>query len=196
LKLSENEIRDIYVSSLLHDVGKIGIDDAILGKPGRLTDEEFEVIKTHTVLGAKIMEPIQQMEPIIPGLRHHHERCDGSGYPDGLTREQTPMMARIIAVADTFDAITTDRPYQDRMTFEVAVARINELKGQFLDAQVVVAFNNACVAGHIRLDREMETETIMIPPSQEEGDDVLANVDVIPAMPVSASDPGTGSAVE
>jgi len=143
LGLSDENLRDIHVSSLLHDVGKIGIDDAILRKTGRLTHEEFEIIKTHPVLGATIMAPIHQMEKIIPGLRYHHERADGSGYPIGLVGEKIPMMARIIAVADTFDAITTNRPYQKCMTFEQGRARINELCGRYLDARVVDAFNRA-----------------------------------------------------
>jgi len=150
------ELHDIHVSSLLHDVGKIAIDDAILKKASPLTPQEFEIIKTHTVRGAAIMAPIRPMQSILPGLRHHHERCDGSGYPDGLARAQTPLMARIIAVADTFDAITTDRPYQRGMGFERAVARINELKGPALDPAVVEAFNRACVAEEIRLEVEPE----------------------------------------
>ena len=126
--LGDADLRDLHVSSLLHDVGKIGIDDAILKKNGQLTDEEYETIKTHAALGATIMSPIRQMKNMLPGLRHHHERCNGRGYPDGLTRDQIPQMARIIAVADTFDAITTVRPYQEPMTFEFAMARINELR--------------------------------------------------------------------
>jgi HAMP domain-containing protein len=154
LGLSDAELREIHVASLLHDVGKIGIEDHILKKTSALTDDEFEIIKTHPVLGANIMAPIRQMKNMLPGLRHHHERCDGSGYPDRLERAGIPFMARIIAVADTFDAITTNRPYQRRMTFEQAVARINELKGPALDDEVVEAFNRACHAGLIRLGEE------------------------------------------
>jgi HD-GYP domain-containing protein (c-di-GMP phosphodiesterase class II) len=151
LELAREEIRDIHIAAQLHDVGKIGIDDAILQKPGALTDEEFAVMKTHTVKGAAIMSQIPQMERIIPGLRWHHERADGRGYPDGLTGEAIPLMARIIAVADTFDAITTRRPYQAPMGFERARARINELREVALDARVVDAFNGACDQGLIRL---------------------------------------------
>ncbi|MDX1388922.1 MAG: HD domain-containing protein, partial [Acidobacteriota bacterium] len=148
------EVRDIHVASLLHDVGKIGIDDAILRKPGTLTPEEFGAMKTHTTLGASIMEPIRQMKKIIPGLRSHHERMNGSGYPDGLAGDEIPLMARIIAVADTFDAMTTHRPYQKAMTMEAALARINELKGVALDVKVVEAFNRAFHAGEFRLEEE------------------------------------------
>lgn len=158
LGLDEDEVRDIHVSSLLHDVGKIGIDDAVLKKPGRLTDAEFEIIKRHPVLGAEIMAPIRSMNRIIPGLRWHHERFAGGGYPDGLIGEQIPLMARIIAVADTFDAMTTHRPYQTAMTFAQALHRINEvLCGTNLDPQVVAAFNTACELGRINPQAEIES---------------------------------------
>ncbi len=165
LGLADEVLRDIHVSSLLHDVGKIGIDDAILRKTGQLTDDEFEIIKTHTVLGATIMAPIHQMDRIIPGLRYHHERGDGSGYPSGLVGENIPLMARIIAVADTFDAITTNRPYQKRMSFEQGRARINELRGKYLDSGVVEAFNRAYDEGLFRSgDGDDEVEALPAPP--------------------------------
>ncbi len=145
--LSEPDIADIHVASLLHDVGKIGVDDAILKKPGKLTPEEFEVMKLHTVIGANIMAPIRQMKRLLPGLRSHHERWTGAGYPDGLKGDEIPLMARIIAVADTFDAMTTDRPYQKAKGFEEAVARLNELKGSGFDEHIVESFNRAYVAG-------------------------------------------------
>ena len=154
MRLSEKDIRDIHVSSLLHDVGKIGINDVILNKPGKLTHDEFEIMKTHPVLGANIMSQIRQMKPIIPGLRWHHERWHGEGYPDGLSGEDIPLMARIIAVADVFDAMTTHRPYQDTMTFEQAHARINVLKGVALDERVVEAFNRIYAQGLIQPDPE------------------------------------------
>jgi HD-GYP domain-containing protein (c-di-GMP phosphodiesterase class II) len=157
LGLSQEELREVHVSAQLHDVGKIGIHDAILQKPGSLTDEEFEVMKTHTTKGAEIMHQIPQMKKMIPGLRWHHERADGRGYPDGLTGDRIPLMAKIIAVADTFDAITTVRPYQQPMTFERARARINELRAVALDAEVVDAFNRACAEGVIRLAPRVET---------------------------------------
>ncbi len=145
--LTREEIRALHVSSLLHDVGKIGIDDAILKKPAALTPEEYEVMKTHPERGAKIMSRIPQMKDIIPGMRFHHERWSGGGYPLGLKREEIPLQARIIAVADTFDAMTTDRPYQKAFSVEEAVERINNLKGVQLDPQVVAAFNRAYEAG-------------------------------------------------
>jgi HD-GYP domain-containing protein (c-di-GMP phosphodiesterase class II) len=145
--LSEKDIRDIHVASLLHDVGKIGVDDAILKKPGKLTPEEFEIMKLHTVIGANIMAPIRQMKRLLPGLRSHHERWTGEGYPDRLKGSDIPLMARIIAVADTFDAMTTERPYQKAVTFERALARLNELKGSGFDEHIVEAFNRAYLAG-------------------------------------------------
>jgi HD-GYP domain-containing protein (c-di-GMP phosphodiesterase class II) len=145
--LSEPDIADIHVASLLHDVGKIGVDDAILKKPGKLTPEEFEVMKLHPVIGATIMAPIRQMKRLLPGLRSHHERWTGEGYPDRLKGAEIPLMARIIAVADTFDAMTTDRPYQKAKSFEEALARLNELKGSGFDEHIVEAFNRAYLAG-------------------------------------------------
>lgn len=152
MNLSRKEIRDIHVASLLHDVGKIGINEAVLNKPGKLTDEEFALIKTHPVLGANIMSPIKQMESIIPGLRWHHERWGGGGYPDGLKGEEIPLMARIIAVADTFDAITTCRPYQATMPIDEAFETIRRLTGPNLEESVVAAFFAAFAAGRICLD--------------------------------------------
>ena len=145
--LSESDIADIHVASLLHDVGKIGVDDAILKKPGKLTHEEFEQMKRHTVIGETIMAPIRQMQRLLPGLRSHHERWTGEGYPDGLKGAEIPLMARIIAVADAFDAMTTNRPYQDAMSFERAHARLNELKGSGFEESIVEAFNRAYLAG-------------------------------------------------
>ncbi len=147
LGLSREAIRALHVSSLLHDVGKIGIDDAILKKPAALTDDEFEIMKTHTDRGAKIVSRVPQLSNIIPGLRFHHERWVGGGYPVGLKGSEIPLQARIIAVADTLDAMTTVRPYQQAFTFEQAAARINDLKGKAFDPEVVEAFNRAYEAG-------------------------------------------------
>jgi HD-GYP domain-containing protein (c-di-GMP phosphodiesterase class II) len=150
------QLREIHVSSLMHDVGKIGINDAILQKPGKLTDEEFEIMKTHTVLGANILAPIRQMKRIIPGLRWHHERMNGQGYPDGLFGDQIPLMARIIAIADTFDAVTTHRPYQKTMTFDEALQVLERLKGDALDEKIVDAFMSAYSRGLIRSENPDE----------------------------------------
>ncbi len=100
---------------LLHDVGKIGVPDAIINKPARLTEPEYDVIKTHTVMGAKILNNINEMPELVTGARWHHERYDGSGYPDGLKGTDIPEQARIIAVADAYDAMTSRRSYRDRL---------------------------------------------------------------------------------
>jgi HD-GYP domain-containing protein (c-di-GMP phosphodiesterase class II) len=180
--LSEGDLHDLHVSSLLHDVGKIGIDDAILKKQGRLTEEEYEIIKTHAALGGTIMAPIPQMKKIIPGMRHHHERCNGGGYPDRLSRDQIPLIARIIAVADTFDAITTKRPYQDPIRFEEAVEKINALRGETLDEPIVQAFNRACEKGLIRLDETDEDEDRVVPPPP-----LPAELDLVPVASVESA---------
>jgi HD-GYP domain-containing protein (c-di-GMP phosphodiesterase class II) len=137
---------------LLHDVGKIGVDDRVLKKPGKLTDEEFELMKQHTVKGANIMRPVAQLKDVLPGIELHHERLDGGGYPYGLSADQIPMMARIIAVADTLDAITTNRPYQSAMDLEFALDRIRSLAVSRFDPRVVNALESAVHAGRIRLN--------------------------------------------
>ena len=165
--LSEEDIRDIHVASLLHDVGKIGVDDAILKKPGKLTPEEFEVMKLHTVIGANIMAPIRQMKRLLPGLRSHHERWTGEGYPDNLKGEGIPLMARIIAVADSFDAMTTERPYQNAMSFEAALARLNELKRTGFDEHIVESFNRAYRAGEFTRQAEAPATPSPVPVASE-----------------------------
>jgi HD-GYP domain-containing protein (c-di-GMP phosphodiesterase class II) len=160
LGLSEEEIADIHIASLMHDLGKIGINDDILKKPGKLTPEEYEVMKTHAARGAQIMLPIRQMKSILAGLRSHHEKWNGSGYPDGLVGEDIPLMARIIAVADTFDAVTTHRPYQGAKTFEEALDILNSsLKGKALDEKVVEAFNRAYCKGMITPERDRKASS-------------------------------------
>jgi HD-GYP domain-containing protein (c-di-GMP phosphodiesterase class II) len=150
LGLSNDEIEKIRISALLHDVGKIGIDDKILKKPSALTDEEFEIMKKHPQKGFKIMSHIPAMKEFLPGMYMHHEMINGQGYPQGLKEEEIPVMARIVAVADTFDAMTTDRPYQQAMKFEDAIARIESFVGTRYDALVVNAFVEACREGQVR----------------------------------------------
>lgn len=149
LGLDEMTVETVRISALLHDVGKIGIDDKILKKPGFLTPEEFEVMKQHTVKGFNIMKSIEQMRNVLPGLRFHHEQWDGNGYPDRLKTEEIPLIARIIAVADTLDAMTTNRPYQQALTFEFAVEKINKNAGIKYDPRVVEAFNQAIQDGEL-----------------------------------------------
>jgi putative nucleotidyltransferase with HDIG domain len=137
LGLGAREVRNVQIGSLLHDVGKIGIDDRILRKPSVLTDDEYRYMKQHPEKGASMLAPIKNMKEINPAVRHHHERWDGGGYPAGLRAEEIPLIARIVNVADTFDAMTTNRPYQKAMSVERAVARLKELAGSAHDPQLV-----------------------------------------------------------
>jgi HD-GYP domain-containing protein (c-di-GMP phosphodiesterase class II) len=150
LGLSADEIEKIRISALLHDVGKIGIDDRILKKPAALDDQEFEVMKTHPQKGFKIMSQIPAMREFLPGMYMHHEMINGQGYPQGLEGDEIPMQARIVSVADTFDAMTTERPYQEAMELEAALTRLKSFIGTRYDARVVGAFIAACEAGKIR----------------------------------------------
>ena len=152
LNLDEKTVETISISALLHDVGKIGIDDKILKKPGFLTPEEFEIMKQHPVKGFNIMKTIEQMRNVLPGLRSHHEQWDGNGYPDRLKAEEIPLIARIIAVADTLDAMTTNRPYQQALTFQFAVEKINKNVGVKYDKNVVAAFNRAIEEGDLMVE--------------------------------------------
>lgn len=126
---------DIYMMGLLHDVGKIGIPDAVINKPARLTDEEFEIIKTHPALGAKILENIKEMPSLARGAKWHHEKYDGSGYPDKLVGEDIPVEARIIAVADAYDAMTSHRSYRSPLPQDVVRQEIIKGKGTQFDPE-------------------------------------------------------------
>ena len=150
MELPDDEIEKIRISALLHDVGKIGIDDNILKKPAALTDEEYEVMKKHPQKGYKIMSQIPAMKEFLPGMYMHHEMVNGQGYPQGLKGDEIPLMGKIVAVADTFDAMTTDRPYQKAMKFEDALTRIESFVGTRYDPGVVAAFAEACREGQIR----------------------------------------------
>ena len=136
--------RTLQVAALLHDVGKIGVPDRILRKPGRLTDEEFEAIRHHALMGAMIVGAAPGFEDTLDGIRHHHERWDGGGYPSGLRGEETPRLARIMAVADAFSAMTTDRPYRKGRRAEEALAVLAEGAGTQWDPECVAAFARAC----------------------------------------------------
>jgi len=155
LSLSDKEMRNLRISALLHDVGKIGIDDRILRKPGALSEDEFEVMKGHPVKGAAIMSGVAQLIDIIPGMKYHHEKWSGGGYPDGLEGEQIPMQARIVAIADTFDAMTTNRPYQKAMELGYVVEKIKSFAGTRFDPRVVEAFVNAVKRGDIQIEEQV-----------------------------------------
>jgi putative nucleotidyltransferase with HDIG domain len=151
LGLTPEVLDTLRISALLHDVGKIGVEDRVLKKPGSLTNEEFDLMKQHTIKGANIMRPVSQLKEMLPGIELHHEHMDGRGYPYGLQGTQIPLMAKIIAVADTLDAMTTNRPYQSAMDIDFALARIKTLTGTKFDPEVVKALESAVSAGKLRL---------------------------------------------
>ncbi len=165
LGLDADALDKLRISALLHDVGKIGVDDRVLKKPGALTPDEFELMKQHPVKGANIMRPVAQLKEMLPGIELHHEHMDGGGYPYGLCGEQIPLMARIIAVADTLDAITTNRPYQSAMSLDYALQRIRQCVGSKFDVAVVDALETAIRSGRLRLSQtvqEVETEASLL----------------------------------
>jgi len=149
LGLNFDDVFHVRIAAILHDVGKLGIKDGILNKPGGLTDEEYEIMRRHPAIGAQIMKPISKLRSIIPGIRNHHETWDGKGYPDKLAGEEIPMVARIVGVADTFDAMTTNRPYQKAMPLEFVVEKMKAMAGTRFDPTVITAFTAAVAAGDI-----------------------------------------------
>ena len=124
LELGADDLDALERGGFIHDIGKIGIPDAILLKPGRLTPTEFEIVKQHTVIGDQLCAKLRSLARVRPIVRHHHERCDGSGYPDPLVGDAIPLLAQIISIADTFDAATTERPYKAAVSFEEAVRQL------------------------------------------------------------------------
>lgn len=149
LGMPESELETLKMSALLHDIGKIAIDDAILKKPAALTDEEYEIMKTHPQKGYKIMSQIPAMKDFLPGMYMHHEMVNGEGYPQGLKGDEIPLQAKIVSVADTFDAMTIDRPYSRGMQLQAALARLRELVGTRYESGVVEALVAACDAGEV-----------------------------------------------
>jgi HD-GYP domain-containing protein (c-di-GMP phosphodiesterase class II) len=144
--LSEDEQRVIEYSSMFHDLGKMGIPDSILLKPGRLTEQEEAIMRAHPLKSAEIVSPLSQIpffRATLPGIKHHHERIDGAGYPFGISGEQIPLHARIILIADTFDAMTTTRPYRKGLAFEIAYKELKTFAGRQFDEQLVKVFLQA-----------------------------------------------------
>ena len=144
----------VRISAQLHDVGKIGIEDRILKKPGALTPEEFEIMKTHTTKGANILRPVPQLSAMLPGIELHHEALNGRGYPYGLKDDEIPLLARVIAVADTFDALTTNRPYQKAHDPIEALRIIQNLSGQRLDPKAIAALLAVFQRGEITIQKQ------------------------------------------
>jgi putative nucleotidyltransferase with HDIG domain len=140
IALPESQVDRIYMAGLLHDVGKIGVPEAVLQKTGKLTPEEFDQMKRHPGVGARILSDIKQVEDIIPGVLHHHERYDGKGYPTGLSGQNIPLMGRIICLADCFDAMTSNRTYRRALPLEVALSEIRRCSGTQFDPKLAEAF--------------------------------------------------------
>jgi putative nucleotidyltransferase with HDIG domain len=134
------ELKAIEAGALLHDIGKLGVPDYVLNKPSALSRAEFDVIKMHAPMGARILQAVDFPYPVVPIVRHHHEQWDGGGYPDGLVGREIPLGARIIAVVDCFDALTSDRPYRGRLSADDAIALLRSRKGTFYDPEVVERF--------------------------------------------------------
>ena len=150
LGYDEDTVENYYNIALLHDIGKIGIPPEVLNKPGKLTDEEFKIIKSHSSLGYSALKDISIMPELATGAGAHHERPDGKGYPRGLKQNEIPRVAQIIAVADTFDAMYSNRPYRKRMNFDKVVSIIREVSGTQLTSDVVDAFLRLVEKGEFR----------------------------------------------
>lgn len=140
LQLSPEECQQLLITGLLLDIGKLGISDSVLQDPARLSFEQFEIVKQHTVIGYQILRSVTGLEFALPGVLHHHESFDGNGYPHGLAGTQIPLFARILAVVDTYDAMTSDRPFRQGSSFEAVEARLQNSSGRFWDPVVVEAF--------------------------------------------------------
>jgi HD-GYP domain-containing protein (c-di-GMP phosphodiesterase class II) len=149
LNLESNEMRWLKLAAILHDIGKIGVEDRILRKADKLDEEEYDQMKQHTLMGAEIIGHIKQLHGIIPGLKYHHEKIDGKGYPEGLADDNIPLIAKIVAVADTFDAMTSDRPYRKPLKKEKACEELRRCCGTQFDRGLVDAFLKAYKMGKI-----------------------------------------------
>ncbi len=142
LSLSDTEVQRMWLAGYLHDIGKIGIKETVLNKPGKLDEEEWDLIQQHPVVAGRILGPIPELSDVIDIIVHHHERYDGTGYPDGLEGSSIPLGARILAVADTYDALTSRRPYRDPLAIEEAHRILEEAAGTYLDPVIARAFLN------------------------------------------------------
>ena len=155
LDLKEEDMETLRVACLLHDIGKVGIPDTILAKPGPLTEDERKIVEQHPVIGESICAPLKSLRHILPVIRHHHERMDGSGYPDGLHGDRIPLKARILQIADIYDALTTDRPYRDALSPHEALDVLSQEAGRgWLDQWLVRRFCNLCEAAGYFITKE------------------------------------------
>lgn len=160
LGLPEEEIETIRDGGLFHDIGKIGIPDAILQKTSKLTDEEYDDIKNHPSIGSHILQPAKIFSKIIPMVKHHHERFDGRGYPGNLAGEDIPLHARIVAIADAFDAMTSDRSYRPRFTLFKALDEIERCKGAQFDPKLAELFIEAIKENKEKIEQDLSIELI------------------------------------
>jgi len=142
-EIDDEFMNALHIESRLHDIGKIAIPDTVLNKPGKLNEDEYNQIKAHPVTSAHILAPIEDIKESIEIIRHHHERVDGKGYPSGYTKDQIPVRSRIIAVADSYDAMTSDRPYRKAMSIEEAISELEKNRGTQFDEEAVDAFISA-----------------------------------------------------
>lgn len=177
--LPEHEVEEVACGGLLHDVGKIGIPDEIINKPGKLTDAEFKVIQEHPVIGCRIVKPLDGSEVLLPAVRHHHEHWCGGGYPDGLAGEDIPLAARIIAVSDVFEALISDRSYRKRLTLEKAIEILESEAGKKLDPRLVKTFVSEVLPGVRELLPDIASE--------KDGDGSPHAAPVAPANPQTVS---------
>jgi putative two-component system response regulator len=164
--LSRNEIRDLMWAGYLHDIGKIGIPDAVLLKPGKFTPEEWQIMQQHVLIGERICQPLRTMRGVVPIIRHHHERWDGSGYPDGLIGDQIPLLAQMFQLIDIYDALTSERPYKQAFTPEEAIRMIDEetAKG-WRNPQLVEQFKKFIHAKHTTKEERLATLETFVQPA-------------------------------
>jgi HD-GYP domain-containing protein (c-di-GMP phosphodiesterase class II) len=149
LGLDNAQIEELRLSAILHDIGKIGVADRILQKPGKLEQDEFAEMSSHPSLGSDILANMKSLRKMLGGVRHHHEKFDGTGYPDGKKGDQIPLVARIISVADAFDAMTSSRAYRKALSVETAISELNNFSGSQFDPDVVAAFMQAYHSGEL-----------------------------------------------
>jgi putative nucleotidyltransferase with HDIG domain len=169
MNVSPEDLETIRVGAMLHDIGKMGISDAILQKPDKLTEEEAALIREHPVIGKRIIEGVHGFDRFLPIVEFHHENWDGTGYPHGLKAEETPLAARIVKVADTYDAMTSDRPYRRGMSHESALRILREVAGTELDRNVFAAFSRVSTLSHGDAETQAELQSLAQAVESERG---------------------------
>jgi putative two-component system response regulator len=162
MRLDSRHLLSLYLGGYLHDVGKVGIPDAILFKPGQLSNQEWETMRTHPARGEEICRPLTSLRPVLPLIRHHHERLDGTGYPDGLSGDQIPLLARVLQVVDIYDALTNPRPYKQAYTRPKALEILEEETGRgWRDREVTTLF--------VRMHQRLHTKISEYRPTLSDG---------------------------